>query len=275
MAVYSALLALSAMHGIIGTTAAPTAPARCQWVDLINFTNEYIDAQTSGQPYESFLAPNTPGLTYRENNKVMNISSGILSQPVTMDFYRTMIDQTTCSTYIEIVSVSGTKPWVIGTQLHLSDTLEINLIDIIATTTGDWLFNASATLMHSEAEKWTTISTDDQDTRDTIQAAADAYLDMWDHNNTVNAVPWGTPCDRLEGGAYTGTGLANDTCKVGIPDGTMPPNTDRRYVIDETLGSISVFSTFNSMGGAADSHQFRLEGGKLRYVHTMTVTRKS
>jgi hypothetical protein len=44
--------------------------------------------------------------------------------------------------------------------------------------------------------------------------------------------------------------------------------TNRRYVIDETVGAVSVFLTFESL---PDSHEFRLEGGKLRYVHTLTV----
>ncbi|TVY80302.1 hypothetical protein LSUE1_G004686 [Lachnellula suecica] len=49
------------------------------------------------------------------------------------------------------------------------------------------------------------------------------------------------------------------------------PNTRRRYVVDEAMGSVSIFCLWEHMMMAADSHEFRLEGGKLRYVHTMTV----
>jgi len=28
-------------------------------------------------------------------------------------------------------------------------------------------------------------------------------------------VPWGTPCARLEGGSYTGSGKPTDRCDVG------------------------------------------------------------
>jgi hypothetical protein len=45
--------------------------------------------------------------------------------------------------------------------------------------------------------------------------------------------------------------------------------TNRRYVIDEVLGTVDVFNTF--AGNLPDTHEFRVEGGKLRYVHTMTV----
>jgi hypothetical protein len=43
---------------------------------------------------------------------------------------------------------------------------------------------------------------------------------------------------------------------------------NRRYVIDETIGSVDVFIDFASI---PDSHEFRVEKGKLRYVHTITV----
>lgn len=50
-------------------------------------------------------------------------------------------------------------------------------------------------------------------------------------------VPWGTPCVRLEGGMYF-----NGTCDVGVPTGLSMLN--RRYVIDETLGSVNVMLMF-------------------------------
>jgi hypothetical protein len=50
---------------------------------------------------------------------------------------------------------------------------------------------------------------------------------------------------------------------------------NRRFVVDETIGAVVVYCTFGagSAGGgsgAPDTHLFRVEGGKLRYVHTLT-----
>jgi hypothetical protein len=50
---------------------------------------------------------------------------------------------------------------------------------------------------------------------------------------------------------------------------------NRRFIVDETLGTVAVFCTFgagNATGGsgAPDTHLFRVESGKLRYVHTLT-----
>ncbi len=81
------------------------------------------------------------------------------------------------------------------------------------------------------------------------------------------------PVKRTEGGAYTGKGLPSDSCEVGVPAGVNI--TNRRFVVDEVMGTVSVYCTFGAGGpsggsGAADSHVFRLENGKLRYVHTLT-----
>ena len=87
-------------------------------------------------------------------------------------------------------------------------------------------------------------------------------------------MPWGHPCNRTEGGrGRTGGGAPEDACDPGLPSGVNIAN--RRYVVDETIGSVVVFCTFGAGGpnggsGSPDTHLFRLEGGKLRYVHTMT-----
>ncbi|KAH6912291.1 hypothetical protein BKA70DRAFT_1423002 [Coprinopsis sp. MPI-PUGE-AT-0042] len=132
---------------------------------------------------------------------------------------------------------------------------------------GDWLFNATGTQYYASRENWFVIPEADRNTRETIKAGGDAYLDLFSKPNTV--VPWGTPCARLEGGIYTGRGLPTDSCNVGVPSGVELVN--RRYVIDEMVGAVDIFLNFGGANGIPDSHEFRLEKGKLRFVHTMTV----
>ena len=67
---------------------------------------------------------------------------------------------------------------------------------------------------------------------------------------------------------YTGQGLANDTCNVGVPSGIKI--TNRRYVIDEQLGVVDAMVKFSTR---PDSHEFRVEKGKIRFVHTLTIMR--
>ena len=86
-------------------------------------------------------------------------------------------------------------------------------------------------------------------------------------------MPWGYPCNRTEGGMHTGNGSPMDSCDVGVPSGVNIAN--RRFVVDPVTGSVVAFCTFgagspNGGSGAPDTHLFRVENGKLRYVHTLT-----
>jgi hypothetical protein len=66
---------------------------------------------------------------------------------------------------------------------------------------------------------------------------------------------------------HTGNGSPKDGCEVGVPSGVNISN--RRFVVDPTIGSVVAFCTFDA-SGAPDTHLFRVENGKLRYVHTLT-----
>jgi hypothetical protein len=238
--------------------------ADCDKELLISVTSSYVAAQTSGNP--ATLKPVSGSLAYFENDKRTNMTKSILSSPQKIDFTRSQHDTTNCATYTEIIITDSKHPYVLGTQMHLSNGT-ITKVETLVTDQGDWAFNATGTLKWASKEAWTPIPEAKRDTRAVIQAAADAYCDVFKNKNTT--VPWGQPCARLEGGAYTGKGEASDRCDVGIPNGVDLSN--RRYVIDEEYGTVDVFLSF---AGIPDSHEFRVEGGKLRFVHTMTVTGK-
>jgi hypothetical protein len=82
-------------------------------------------------------------------------------------------------------------------------------------------------------------------------------------------VPWGEPCNRTEGGTH----IPGDKCQAGVPSGVNIAN--RHFVVDETIGAVVAFCTFGAGSatggsGAPDTHLFRVENGKLRFVHTLT-----
>ncbi|TFK18618.1 hypothetical protein FA15DRAFT_729277 [Coprinopsis marcescibilis] len=248
---------------LLSAVAASPAIAQCSYSSLQQVTANYVTSQLTGDP-----GPLTSATTYTENFKPADISTGILAQPLRIDHNRSLHDTTQCATYTEIIVANGPAQYVIGTQIRLLDGV-VNQVDSIITTEGDWIFNATGTLYYASREDWFTIPEAERDTREVIQAGADAYLDLF--NDPTVDVPWGTPCARLEGGAYTGRGLPTDSCNVGVPSGV--PIVNRRYVIDETVGTVDTFVDFNGPGGRPDSHEFRLEKGKLRYIHTMTYMR--
>ncbi|ERS95218.1 uncharacterized protein SPSK_06522 [Sporothrix schenckii 1099-18] len=225
-----------------------------------------VAAQTAGNP--ALLQPAAAAdAMYTENRQpATSLAAGILSHALKPDHVRSSLDTTQCATYTEMIVATGAKPYEIGVQVFLApgDASAVHRVDTIYTSTGDWLFNITGTLYWASRETWGPIPEAQRDTRAVIQAAADAYCDVFSNKSTV--VPWGTPCARLEGGSYTGKGSASDSCNVGIPSGVSL--TQRRYVIDEVIGAVDVFMSFANL---PDSHDFRVEGGKLRYVHTMTV----
>lgn len=237
---------------------------------LKDATDKFVSALATagGVPGLSFLSDS---LEYIENNKAATSSfkTGVLSQAFKVDHSRSSLDTTQCATFTEVISADSKKPYVFATVMRFTGE-KVTKIETIITTTGDWLFNAANTLKYATQEdsKWTVIPEDKRDTRAVIQHAGDAYCDLFNNKSVV--VPWGTPCNRLEGGSYIGSGSPTDSCNVGVPSGVSLK--DRRYVIDEAMGTVDIMMTFGTL---PDSHEFRVENGKLRFVHTMSVQKKS
>jgi hypothetical protein len=215
--------------------------------------------------------PLANGLGYVENMAVTDINKGLIKTAMKIDHHRSLLDTASCQTFTEVIVTNKEKPYVLGTRMRVNRD-KIAEVEMVWTTTGYWLFNADNYLKYSSAEDWGPIPAGKRDTRETLVAAANAYLDAF-LEGKKDLVPWGYPCQRTEGGMYTGKGDPKDSCDVGVPSGVNIAN--RRFVVDPTIGSVVVYCTFGagSAGGgsgAPDTHLFRLEGGKLRYVHTLT-----
>jgi len=222
----------------------------------------YITAQSKGDPSSMPLAK---GLAYIENMQVVDIKSGVIQTPLKIDFHRTLIDPATCQTFTEVIVTDKSHPYVIGTRLRVNHD-KIAEIESLVTQQGDWLFNADNYFKWSPSEDWGVIPPGERDSRDILVAAANAYLDAF-LEQKVDAVPWGYPCNRTEGGIRTGKGVPEDSCQVGVPSGVNI--VARRFLVDETIGAVVAFCTFG-VGGLPDTHLFRVEKGKLRFVHTLT-----
>ena len=228
----------------------------------------YLDAQGSG---DTSGLPLATGLGYIENMEPTDISQGLIQTPLEIDHHRSLLDTASCQTFTEVIVTDDDNPYVLGTRLRVNHD-KIAEIEILWTTTGYWLFDADAYLEYSAAEDWGPIPAEDRDSRGTLVGAANAYLDAF-LEGKIDQVPWGFPCVRIEGGAYTGTGSPDDSCEVGVPSGVNIAN--RHFIVDEVIGSVVVYCTFGAGtpgggSGAPDTHLFRVENGKLRYVHTLT-----
>jgi hypothetical protein len=256
---------------LAGASLAPTigsAGISCARGGLQQAVELYIDAQTKG---DISSLPLSAGLGYVENMERTDIDDGLINTPMTIDHHFSLFDSDTCQTFTEVIVTDEANPYVLGTRLRINHD-KITEIEILWTSTGYWLFDADAYLKYASTEDWSPIPEEARDSRGALVSAANAYLDAF-LEGKIDQVPWGFPCVRVEGGAYTGKGSPDDSCEVGIPSGVNIAN--RRFVVDDIIGSVVVYCTFGAGGpnggsGSPDTHLFRVENGKLRYVHTLT-----
>ena len=254
--------------GLLILPAVSSAEVSCVRGGLREAVELYLDAQRDGD-LSGLPLPETVG--YWENMERIDIDDGLIMKPLQIDYHLSIYDTDTCQTFTEVIVTDDDEPYVLGTRLRINHGL-IAEIEILWTTTGYWLFNADNYLRYSSAEDWGPLPADARDSRGTLVAAANAYLDAF-LEGRIDLVPWGFPCERTEGGMYTGTGSPDDSCERGVPAGVNIAN--RRFVVDEITGAVVVFCTFGTGGpdggsGAPDTHLFRVENGRLRYVHTIT-----
>lgn len=258
---------------LMGVTFATNAQAACSRELLKKLAETYVKAQMNGK---ASMLPLAKGASYAENDQAMDIGKGVLAGALKVDFTRSFHDTTQCATFTELVAATDPHPYVIHTRIEATKDGKVSKMESVVTDAGDWVFGAAEHLAVTRSEKWDEIPKDKRDTRAVIRAAADAYLDNW--GDPTLPVPHGTPCARLEGRLNTGSrNPAGQTCTMGaFPQKLNVGN--RRYVIDENYGAVVIFHNFPWLDaglpkdpGTPASQMFRVEGGKNRYIHEVTV----
>ena len=238
----------------------------CTRQSLQTAVDSYLAAQKSGDRTKMAFAEK---VKYLENMSEVAPDKGLWNTALPIAFSRSFLDQDRCRTFSEVIVTEGARQYVIGTRLSV-DNSRITGIDSLVSHKGDWLFNANAYLKYSSKEDWSAPQTGMHASMQELINAANSYLDLF--SDKLVKTPWGRPCARLEGGAYTNRkGDPEATCEVGIPAGVLYI-VNRDYVVDEEQGVINVFCRFgNSSTGMPDSHTFRLVDGKIRNVHTISI----
>jgi len=259
---------------LAGMAFATQARAECPREMLREISAAYVEAQSTGNPA---LLPFATDAHYGENDVVKGATEGILAQALTVDFTRSFHDTTECATFTELVAATHPHPYVIHTRMEVTQDGKVARMESVVTDEDDWVFGAEPFLTHTRAETWDEIPADRRDTREAIRAAAEAYIDNW--GDPSLPVPHGTPCARLEGRIYTGSrDPQGQTCTMGaFPQPIRTGN--RRFVIDETAGTVSIFHNFSWIDaglppdhpGTPTSQLFRVERGMNRYVHEVTA----
>ncbi len=240
----------------------------CTRASLQKNVEQYLEALKTGNLSKMPLAL---GSNYNENKKNIPLGQGIWQAPLAIDFHRSILDTEACESFTEIISAKTSHPYVIGTRLKAVDG-KISEIESLVSDKDDWLFNADNYLKYSSTEKWDIIPAGKRSDRQTLIKVASDYFDIFQDYSAFDKVPWGIPCVRIEGGAYTNPN--NDpkpSCTAGVPKGGGVPMTNRRYIVDPDMGTVVGLVDFGGEKGLPDAHTFRLENGKLRYVHVITL----
>ena len=268
--VIGALGALAAA-AIASPAAAQGGPGPgCTRERLMEIADQYRASQADGRAI-MHMKPMGEWVNYYENFELSSMSfGGVIASPQKVDWDRSFYDTVSCTVYVESIITNPEHPYVLATMIRGSGAIgspigTISGFDVIVSDQDDWLFDAGKTLYYAQREDWSEIPEGRRNTRQELQAAADADLDLFKDKSVQ--VPWGTPCARLEGSAYTGKGQPDDSCAVGVPENIEM--AERRYVIDPVVGSVAVFLRMGP-NRRPDAHVFRIEDGKLRYIHTVT-----
>ena len=255
----------SIAHGQQGAPP-PDPKLTCTRATLQTAVDSYLSAQQAGHRSKMSFSDKAK---YLENMNEIAPDKGLWNTALPIAFSRSFLDDKRCRTFSEVIVTGGDHQYVIGTRLTV-DNSRIVAIDSLVTDKGDWLFNANAYLKYSRAEDWAAPKPDALVSMQELINAANSYLDLF--SDKVVKTPWGRPCARLEGGAYTNrNNEPNASCEVGIPPGVLYI-VNRDYVVDEEMGVINVYCRFgHSTTGMPDSHTFRLVNGKITNVHTLSV----
>jgi hypothetical protein len=246
------------ISGITGGSFTPPPPDKipvCTRDSLKAAVASYLAAQQAGDGSKMTFTGNAKVL---ENMETVAPDKGLWNRKLPIAFSRSFYDSKRCKTFSEVIVSEGDLQYVIGTRLYVDDG-RITRIDSITTQKGDWLFNAKNYLKFSKAEDWAITSAQRTKSEDMINGG-NAYLDLF--ADKYREAPWGQPCARLEGGAYTNS--------KGIPAGVLYI-VNRDYVVDEEQGTVNIFCRFGA-GGMPDSHTFHYVSGKFRWVHTLSMS---
>jgi hypothetical protein len=244
--------------------------AGCTRASLQGAVDKYMEALKKGKPS---IMPLAKKAKYIENRKETPLEQGIWRAPLAVDFDRTMaLDVDICESFTEIISAKANPQYVIGTRLKVENG-KIAEIESLVSGKNDWLFNADDYLKYSSIEKWDILPPDKRSMdRKALTKVASDYFDIFQDYSAFDKVPWGVPCVRIEGGMYTNAkNDPNPSCTVGVPKGGGVPMTNRRYIVDVDMGTVVGQIDFGGAKGLWDAHAFRLENGKLRYVHVITL----
>jgi hypothetical protein len=239
-----------------------TPVAGCTRESLAAVVDQYFQALAAR---DAASLPVAPSLKFTENGSELALGQGLWQTAGQAQFRRNALDVERCGTLTQSVIDESGSPAIMGVRLKLEDR-KISEVETYVARATEFAFKPQGILDGADQDWEGILPPDQRSTREALNAAADAYFDLFQDSTTV--VPFGTPCDRWENGTQTTSG----DCSAGVPPGlTM---TNRRYPIADLESGIAVgFVLF--AGSLLDFHMFKLESGRIRLIQAVVGPRAS
>ena len=257
---------------LTGALLVPTAgfaQISCSREGLQRAVDLYIAAQTKG---DTSGLPLAMGLGYMENVAPADINKGLIKTPMKIDHQRSLLDTATCQTFTEVIVTdkeTAVRPRHAPARQPRQDRRDRNPLD------DDGLLalqrrRLPEVFVHREVGRHSRRQARHARHAGRGRQRLPRCVSRREDGPGAVGLPL-QPHRRRR--MHTGRGAADDSCDVGVPSGVNIAN--RRFVVDETIGAVVAFCTFGAGSaaggsGAPDTHLFRVENGKLRYVHTLT-----
>ncbi|KAK0736418.1 hypothetical protein B0T21DRAFT_451182 [Apiosordaria backusii] len=233
------LLSLLPLSGVLGQ--------RCQWSHLRQSSDRYSELQTAPQhaslPPDPLFFPTTNPYPFYDNAVLTPLNHTILATSQIRPLHtHSIVDQEGCSGYTRLISSDA----ILGVHIYYES----------ANNTG----GTQEIQNNVKKETWRSFSRTDQDTRQILKSVFDGYLDG------KGSVVWGESCSVLDSGKGGQLQAAQGEQCAGLGVGSTEGREiqGRKYVIDETIGAVSVLGV---VGEKVAGFEGRIVKGRLEYVH--------
>jgi hypothetical protein len=197
---------------------------------------------------------------------------------ITITHNRSLSDSPGYAIYVEIISLDNEPKYHIGTQILADSSGKPTKIEAIIThnqTAFTWMFNATSTLIkileEEKAGGRSVIADANRDSRRTLKQAADTYLDLYG-NGKESSVPFALGCTFISIGLPVSIPCTYDKPPQLKSERDDLRVVDRRYVIDETVGAVEVFATYQSKTYGGSTYDVCIERGNIQCIHTIAMT---
>lgn len=242
------------------TAAGSLWGGECTREGLKSVVASYFQAMGAHDPARLPVAPN---LRFTENSQEMKLGEGLWKGAGKLRFHRSLIDTGRCGSLTEAVMDENGGPVIAILRLKL-DKGKISEVETIVARTGDFAFKPLGVLETTNLDWEGLLPPEQRATRETMNAAANAYYDMFAEHPAAES-PFAFPCERWENGTYM-------TKKYCSPRGLVITHPHRRFPVTDVEAGVTA-AIVHFAEALPDVHFFKIRNGKIELIEAVCAGR--